>query len=399
MEHLGAAPIKKKSLAVLVVLLYIQECEKARTTEHVGNVEHANCVALSCDEGPGNKKLLSDLQRYVIFAEVAYRTKREKMMARLVACFPEEEEMWDVIHTWEGAEDKPAHFLAVCEERQELVVAIRGTKSLRDALTDATVEYVDMTFKSSHGNEGITSSAHSGIHMAATWLIQEHGKILSQYAERGYAITFTGHSLGAGTATLATLIYEQQRLTGAAVLDKQKQPHCFAFAPPAVACDAAAAHPHSMDLITSVVHDDDIVPRASIHSVTRLYNELAKFEWREPAREQLLNYCSPDSRMFKHACKYIDRNHDLARPSEESPLPPSAELRVVGRLLHVYPHNRDGELVDQYYDLVDMSDARGSLDTLRMSASMVADHSADNYIASLEKLSARASGGSGEGGC
>ena len=90
----------------------------------------------------------------------------------------------------------------------------------------------------------------------------------------GYRILLTGHSLGAGTASLIAIMLQHEGV----------QCECVAYAtPPVVATDAA--HQYN-DLITSVVMRDDIVPRATPKNIRDLVIKIHNLPWEDMAEEE-----------------------------------------------------------------------------------------------------------------
>lgn len=80
-----------------------------------------------------------------------------------------------------------------------------------------------------------------------------------------YTVVITGHSLGAGTAVLLSLML------------KSSYPdlRCFAFSPPGCLVTAEAAV-YCESFVTSVIIGDDIVPRLSVPSFERFKNNLIR---------------------------------------------------------------------------------------------------------------------------
>jgi len=71
-----------------------------------------------------------------------------------------------------------------------------------------------------------------------------------------------GHSLGAGTASLFSLIFHEAH--------PEIPTHCYAYAPPGVVSPDVALSSSTQELIDSVVVGNDIVPRLSFATLTHL---------------------------------------------------------------------------------------------------------------------------------
>ena len=80
--------------------------------------------------------------------------------------------------------------------------------------------------------------------------------------EKGYEVVLVGHSLGAAVAAACCV---QLRTSGLAA-------RCVCYAPPATVDQRSARE--AANYITSVVHDDDVIPRMSILSLLELYKVL-----------------------------------------------------------------------------------------------------------------------------
>ncbi|GBG30248.1 Sn1-specific diacylglycerol lipase alpha, partial [Hondaea fermentalgiana] len=139
--------------------------------------------------------------------------------------------------------EKPSYFIAYHPLRQHAIVSIKGTSSVSDLLTD--VLHTPVPFLRD-------SWVHSGMLNAARFLVNRTESLIKNiFAPLDYRVTFTGHSLGAGTAQLATLIYRWERnWTG---ID------CIAVAPPPTLNKQATNY--TKDIIWSLVAGDDIFPR------------------------------------------------------------------------------------------------------------------------------------------
>jgi len=156
-----------------------------------------------------------------------------------------------------------------------VVVAARGTMSFVDALTDALALPVPVADAL---GDRLPDYAARGVHLAPGDLVVHKGiwavasSLATQLEVGGYLaaacaaaapgtppadvpIVVTGHSLGAGVASLLTFL----------LLPRYARVKAYAFAPPAAAMSAAMAA--AMEpWITSVVVGDDCVPRLSVAS-------------------------------------------------------------------------------------------------------------------------------------
>ncbi|CAL8110760.1 unnamed protein product [Orchesella dallaii] len=156
-------------------------------------------------------------------------------------------------------------FIALDHGERFIVVAIRGTMSLRDAITDLSAEAKPLDFP------GIPEGckAHHGMLLAAKNTFDKINELgtLQRAANNypTYTIVVTGHSLGAGTAALLSLML------------KTTYPNlkCFSYSPPGCLVTAEAAQ-FCESFVTSVIVGDDIVPRLSVPSFEKFKNDLIR---------------------------------------------------------------------------------------------------------------------------
>ncbi|XP_041362272.1 diacylglycerol lipase-beta-like isoform X2 [Gigantopelta aegis] len=141
-------------------------------------------------------------------------------------------------------------FVAIDRRYNSVVIAIRGTLSLEDALTDLSAESVSVDIA------GVPDAyAHAGMMDCARYIKSQLdnldllGKAFGSLQE-GSRLVITGHSLGAGTAALL------------AVLLKPVCPNliCFAYSPPGGLMSPSLSH-HVQSYVCSVVVGKDLVPR------------------------------------------------------------------------------------------------------------------------------------------
>eukprot|EP00667_Euglena_gracilis_P005621 EG_transcript_5659 len=160
---------------------------------------------------------------------------------------------------------RPVYYIAVDRRRSTIVVAIRGTLSLADTVTDLDAAPV------SHPVEGLGDiEVHRGMMTAAQTLLadlQENG-VLDQAFRTfpDYRLLLTGHSLGGGTATLLSLL----------IYPYLTRPlKCIAYAPPGGLMSEAGAE-YARRFTTSVVFGDDVIPRLGIHPLLDLRQRLLR---------------------------------------------------------------------------------------------------------------------------
>lgn len=142
-------------------------------------------------------------------------------------------------------------------EKQSIVVAVRGSISLRDIFTDLTAG--SEKFEA----EGLPAdtAAHKGMAMGAIKLTQRLHSVLdrafNQFPE--YSLVLTGHSLGAGVAVLVAL----------KLRPKYPDLKVYAFSTPAGLISREAAR-YTERFVFTVGVGDDLVMRLSVDSIENL---------------------------------------------------------------------------------------------------------------------------------
>ncbi|XP_068613374.1 diacylglycerol lipase-beta-like [Brachionichthys hirsutus] len=156
-------------------------------------------------------------------------------------------------------------YVALDHKREAILVAVRGTLSLRDVLTDLSAECENLPI------EGVAGAcyAHKGICQAATYIYKKlvNDGILNQAFSVApeYNLVITGHSLGAGAASVLAVLLRNSFPTL----------ECYAFSPPGGLLSKALAD-YSKDFVISVVLGKDLVPRLSIPNIEDLKRRLLK---------------------------------------------------------------------------------------------------------------------------
>ncbi|XP_047693689.1 diacylglycerol lipase-beta isoform X2 [Prionailurus viverrinus] len=157
-------------------------------------------------------------------------------------------------------------FLVALDHRKEsVVVAVRGTMSLQDILTDLSAESEDLNLEC-----GVQDcSAHKGISQAARYVYQRliNDGILSQAFSIApeYRLVVVGHSLGAGAAALLAILLRSS----------YPQVRCYAFSPPRGLL-SKSLYEHSKNFTVSLVLGKDIIPRLSVTNLEDLKKRILR---------------------------------------------------------------------------------------------------------------------------
>ncbi|KAM7141518.1 diacylglycerol lipase-beta isoform 3-T3 [Molossus nigricans] len=157
-------------------------------------------------------------------------------------------------------------FIVALDHKKEcVVVAVRGTMSLQDILTDLSAESETLDI----GCELQDCSAHKGISQAARYLYRRliSDGILSQAFSIApeYRLVIVGHSLGAGAAALLAIML---RNTYPLV-------RCYAFSPPRGLL-SKSLYEYSKKFTVSLVLGKDVIPRLSVTNMEDLKKRILR---------------------------------------------------------------------------------------------------------------------------
>ncbi|GAB6027250.1 hypothetical protein CHUAL_001535 [Chamberlinius hualienensis] len=154
-------------------------------------------------------------------------------------------------------------YVALDHQEKAIVIAIRGSWTVRDLLTDLNAECEPLQFE----NAPSESVAHRGMLKAATYVYDRlnNKRVIEEALDShpDYNIIAIGHSLGAGVAALLGLLMRAQ----------YPQIRCYLYSPPGglVSTEVAML---SEQFMMSVILGCDFIPRLGIATMENLKSSL-----------------------------------------------------------------------------------------------------------------------------
>ncbi|KAF9606125.1 hypothetical protein IFM89_023178 [Coptis chinensis] len=165
---------------------------------------------------------------------------------------------------------RPGYYIGIDTRNKLVILGIRGTHTVYDLITDiVSSSDREVTF------EGY--STHFGTAEAARWFLNHEIGTIRKCLEKheGYRLRLVGHSLGGAAASLLAIM-----------LRKRSQEE-LGFSPDIVSAVGIGTPPCvSKELaegcssyVSTLVLQDDIIPRLSVASLRRLRNEILESDW------------------------------------------------------------------------------------------------------------------------
>jgi len=197
-----------------------------------------------------------------------------------------------------GKPSQPAHFVAVRKEAEalqskknllkrilnqeddesdvlEVVIVVRGSKEIADFISDGLLEPVDYR----------GGKAHDGILSSAQWLHQQYvgffASLLELTGRQKLKLWCVGHSLGAGTAALASLEFNAATNNNGTI-----NARALGFGTPAtISKDLSLA---LKSTVTTVVNDADCIPRMSGANLVNAWIKASSYQdWVDEAQHDI----------------------------------------------------------------------------------------------------------------
>jgi len=305
---------------------------------------------------------------------------------------------------------KTPYCITVDEEWKYVVITIRGTLSLDDAVADLTIRPVllDM-WAERYGfqEEGTGEFCHKGMLDIAVWIcedLQSHGTLdqllTGDNAEfSGYRLLVEGHSLGAGVAAVVATMLRS----------KYPSVRCLAFSPPGCVFSRHLSE-SSKHYVTSYVLGDDVVPRLGLTGVENLRHEvlsifarikvpkhivlrpLSRHEDVIEANKRMLHGSSADIPPESAFWKAVQEFEEVQK-IKKTEGGPDIGLFPPGNIIHLFRTTEDRRCLDlscAFKKRPDNYVARyaevDDLQEIIVSANALADHQPFTVLAELERV-------------
>ncbi|KAM5152092.1 diacylglycerol lipase-beta [Mantella aurantiaca] len=292
-------------------------------------------------------------------------------------------------------------FVALDHKTEAILVAVRGTLSLEDVLTDLSVDCENLQ---TEGVEGDCFS-HKGIAQAASYIYRRliNDGILNQAFTIApeYKLVIVGHSLGAGAAALLAITLRSSFPTL----------KCYAFSPPGGLLSKALAE-YSQSFIISVILGKDLVPRLSLPNMEDLKNRILRMvvNCNRPKYQILLRGCwyelfggDPDNfpteldgrnlaslsqPLLAEQSLLVQKSSSYNTLIDGSPLdsPRHPHLYLPGKIIHITEDSRSGWLCLSDVKYTAKWSKETSFSSIYISPRMITDHMPDIVLSALSSL-------------
>jgi len=284
--------------------------------------------------------------------------------------------------------------ILIDKEVKTIVIAVRGTRSLEDLVVD--LQFIPESLEKVGevcGFRGTDFYCHKGFLARSKWLYNDIKKsqvLKTLYSEQSpfkdYPLIICGHSLGAGCASILSLMLRPSF----------PSLQCFAYEPPGCIFDYAMAK-NCEQFITSFVRHDDLVPRLSYQNFETVrdefFNVFARIK--VPKIELFFHMRVPYSERF-----VAIRNAEVLRPQGDIPTDTEfneqlelfrAEredknskkrmraLFIPGKIVHLVDTSGDGNYIPYWA-------RRGEFNQLEISKRMYSDHDIHSLVRILSDI-------------
>mmetsp|Transcript_9653 Transcript_9653/g.34335 ORF Transcript_9653/g.34335 Transcript_9653/m.34335 type:complete len:403 (-) Transcript_9653:67-1275(-) len=262
-------------------------------------------------------KILRKAARYARYAAAAYQNDKKSISSYVGNLRTE-----DIRHVTDNNNTlvmTPGYFVAIDTEFDDIVLTIRGAGRAAEALADAVSPKEPL----------LGGSAHASLLEGARQVVDSSVKLLMRLSQEfpRKSIAIVGHSLGAGIASLVTVLLSSEGAPFAKLMATGKV-KCFAFAPPPVFEPLWALPAWVHGCTYSFVYNMDCVPRTCMGTVSKLYMALKHVDGLPLAPERRLAYISGECQIDYVLPDYRELPANLGSAA--------GSLFVVGTILALY---------------------------------------------------------------
>ncbi|NXH91416.1 DGLB lipase, partial [Edolisoma coerulescens] len=294
-------------------------------------------------------------------------------------------------------------FVALDHKKEAIVVAVRGTLSFEDILTDLSADCEDLTLEEVLENGFV----HKGITQAASYIYRKliNDGILNQAFTIApeYKLVIVGHSLGGGTASILAIMLRNSFPTL----------RCFAFSPPGGLLSKSLAD-YTKHFIVSVIVGKDLVARLSMPNMEDLKRRIVRIvaNCNRPKYQILLRGCwyevfggDPDDfpteldgrsqdaltqPLLAEESLMVHRSPSYNALEEESHLnspPQYPHLYLPGKIIHIVEECSSRRLCSSAIKYTARWSNETVFSSILISPKMITDHMPDVVLKALNSLS------------
>ncbi|NWJ03878.1 DGLB lipase, partial [Crypturellus undulatus] len=293
-------------------------------------------------------------------------------------------------------------FVALDHKKEAIVVAVRGTLSFEDILTDLSADCEDLTLEDVLENGFV----HKGITQAANYIYRKliNDGILNQAFTIApeYKLVIVGHSLGGGTASILAIMLRNSFPTL----------KCYAFSPPGGLLSKSLAD-YTKHFIVSVIVGKDLVARLSMPNMEDLKRRIVRIvaNCNRPKYQILLRGCwyevfggDPDNfpteldgrnqddltqPLLAEESLMVHRSPSYSALEDDSHLnspPQYPHLYLPGKIIHIVEESSSKRLCSSDIKYTASWSKETVFSSILISPKMVTDHMPDVVLKALNSL-------------
>ncbi|XP_068002875.1 diacylglycerol lipase-beta isoform X1 [Melanerpes formicivorus] len=294
-------------------------------------------------------------------------------------------------------------YVALDHKKEAIVVAVRGTLSFEDILTDLSADCEDLTLEDVLENGFV----HKGITQAANYIYRKliNDGILNQAFTIApeYKLVIVGHSLGGGTASILAIMLRNSFPTL----------RCYAFSPPGGLLSKSLAD-YTKRFIVSVIVGKDLVARLSMPNMEDLKRRIVRIvaNCNRPKYQILLRGCwyevfggDPDNfpteldgrnqdalnqPLLAEESLMVHRSPSYHALEDESHLnspPQYPRLYLPGKIIHIVEESSSRRLCSSDIKYSARWSNETTFSSILISPKMITDHMPDVVLKALNSLS------------